>query len=91
MLERSNRLQPQMPETLYALGKAAWLDADASMAEKSWTELLSIEKEGDLAAQTHFALASVYRKQGKPEEAAHEMQEFQKLKQSSPAQSATPR
>lgn len=78
-LERANKLQPQMPETLYALGKAASLDADTAVAEKSWLELLSIEKEGDLAAQTHFALAALYRKQGKTEDAAREMQEFQRL------------
>jgi len=90
-LERSNKLQPQMPETLYALGKAEWLDGDASTAEKSWTELLSLEKEGELAAQTHFALASLYRKQGKTAEAEHEMQEFQKVKQTGPTPTATPR
>ena len=78
-LERADKLQPQMPETLYALGKAASLDADTTAAEKSWLELLSIEKEGDLAAQTHFALAGLYRKQSKTAEADREMQAFQKL------------
>lgn len=89
-LERSDKLQPQMPETLYALGKAQSLDGDARAAEVSWTGLLSIEKEGELAAQTHFALASLYRKQGKKAEADREMQAFQALKQVTPAQSATP-
>ncbi|HLV87945.1 MAG TPA: tetratricopeptide repeat protein [Candidatus Sulfotelmatobacter sp.] len=89
-LERSDKLQPQMPETLYALGKSEWLDGNVSGAEKSWTQLLSIEQEGELAAQTHFALAALYRKQGKSTEAAHEMELFQKLKQSAPAQPATP-
>jgi tetratricopeptide (TPR) repeat protein len=79
-LQRSNTLQPQMPETLYALGKAASLEGDAPTAEKSWRELLSIEKEGELAAQTHFALAALYRKQGKASEAAREMADFQTLK-----------
>jgi outer membrane protein assembly factor BamD (BamD/ComL family) len=69
-----------MPETLYALGKAASLEGDAPTAEKSWRELLSIEKEGELAAQTHFALAALYRKQGKASEAAREMADFQTLK-----------
>jgi tetratricopeptide (TPR) repeat protein len=79
-LERSDQLQPQMPETLYALGKAASLESDAAAAEKSWLELLSVEKQSELAAQTHFALAGLYRKQGKTEEAEREMKEFQKLK-----------
>jgi tetratricopeptide (TPR) repeat protein len=78
-LERSNRLQPQMPETLYALGKAASLEGDAAAAEKAWTSLLTIERETPLAAQAHFGLAGLYRKQGKVAQAGREMQEFQKL------------
>jgi tetratricopeptide (TPR) repeat protein len=78
-LERSNRLQPDMPETLYSLGKAAALAGDSATAEKSWSKLLSIEKQSSLAAQTHFALAGLYRRQGKTTEAERETQEFQKL------------
>ncbi len=89
-LQRADKLQPQMPETLYSLGKAALLESDAPAAEKSWLELLSIEKEGDLAAQTHFALAGLYRKQGKTTEADTEMKEFQKLKAGAQAPPATP-
>jgi outer membrane protein assembly factor BamD (BamD/ComL family) len=74
-------LRPGMPETLYALGKAELLENDASGAEKSWLKLLSIEKDTDLAAQAHFALAGLYRKQGKTTEAQTQMQEFQKLQQ----------
>lgn len=78
-LERADQLQPDMPETLYSLGKAASLDGNATLAEKSWTRLLAIEKDTSLAAQAHFGLAAIYRKQGKPEKAQHEMQEFHKL------------
>lgn len=78
-LERSNRLQPDMPETLYSLGKAAALASDSAAAEKAWTRLLAIEKQSPLAAQTHFALAGLYRKQGKSADAERETQEFQKL------------
>jgi tetratricopeptide (TPR) repeat protein len=80
-LIRADRLRPGMPETLYALGKAELLENDASGAEKSWLKLLSIEKDTDLAAQAHFALAGLYRKQGKTTEAQTQMQEFQKLQQ----------
>jgi tetratricopeptide (TPR) repeat protein len=80
-LERSNRLQPEMPETLYSLGKAASLDNDPAVAVREWTELLSIEKDGPLAAQAHFGLATLYRKQGNAEMAEHEMQEFQRLQE----------
>src|SRR3981189_338362 len=82
-LERADRLQPQMPETLYAMGKAAALDGDAAASEKAWISLLSIEKEGPLAAQAHFGLAGLYRKQGKTAEAEQQMQEFQKLQAAS--------
>lgn len=87
-LEHSNKLQPQMPETLYLLGKAQSLEGDTSAAEKAWLELLSLEKEGALAAQTHFALAGLYRKLGRTTEAAREMKEFQAL-QTTAAQPST--
>ena len=78
-LARADKLQPQMPETLYSLGKAASLDGDTSAAEKAWRDLLSIEKDTPLAAQAHFGLAALYRKEGKSAEAAEHMREFQRL------------
>lgn len=51
----------------------------AAAAERDWKKLLELEKEGTLAAQAHFGLAGLYRKQGKPEQAAHEMEEYNKL------------
>src|ERR1700675_4261986 len=78
-LERSDRLKPEMPETLYSLGKAASLDGDPATAEKAWTKVIDLEKETSLAAQSHFGLAALYRKQGKTTQAQHELQEFQKL------------
>jgi tetratricopeptide (TPR) repeat protein len=78
-LERSNQLQPKMPETLYSLGKAAALDHEDTTAEKAWSQLLELEKNGPLAAQAHFGLASLYRRQGKAAKAEEHMREFQKL------------
>jgi tetratricopeptide (TPR) repeat protein len=83
-LQTSDRLQPDMPETLYSLGKAATLEGDGASAEKAWTKLLTIEKSTSLAAQTHFALAGLYRKQGKTSDADREMAEFQKLQNPGP-------
>jgi len=82
-LSRADKLLPDMPETLYSLGKAAALEGDAATAEKEWTRLLSIEKETSLAAQAHFGLAGLYRKQGKTAAAQREMQEFQRLQSGS--------
>ncbi len=78
-LRRADKLLPGMPETLYSLGKAAAVEGDTAAAEKSWTKLLEIEKETPLAAQAHFGLAGMYRKQGKTAEAEREMKEFEKL------------
>ena len=78
-LLRADKLMPDMPETLYSLGKAASLEGDAATAEKEWTKLLTIEKESSLAAQAHFGLAGLYRKQGKTAAAKHEIEEFQRL------------
>ena len=78
-LQRADRLKPEMPETLYALGKTASLEGDSAAAEKFWTKVVALEKESDLAAKAHFALAGLYRKQGKTAEAAGEMQEFERL------------
>jgi tetratricopeptide (TPR) repeat protein len=82
-LLRADRLMPDMPETLYSLGKAASLEGDSAAAERSWTKLLSIEKQSPLAAQAHFGLAGLYRKQGKTADAQREMREFQNLQNSS--------
>jgi outer membrane protein assembly factor BamD (BamD/ComL family) len=68
-----------MPETLYSLGKAASLAGDGSAAEKAWKQVIAIEEASSLAAQAHFSLAGLYRKQGKTAEAQREMQEFHKL------------
>jgi tetratricopeptide (TPR) repeat protein len=78
-LKRANDLKPEMPETLYSLGKAASLDGDAAAAEQAWRKVVELEKNTSLAAQAHFALAGLYRKQGKTSQAQHEIQEFQKL------------
>lgn len=79
-LMRADRLRPAMPETLYALGKTESLSGDSAAAEKSWQQVLMIEKDTPLAAQAHFALAGLYRKQGKTADAAREMEAYQKLK-----------
>ena len=83
-LERADRLKPDMPETLYSLGKAASLDGDAALAERAWLHLIEIEKQTPLAAQAHFGLAALYRKQGKAAKAQSEMEEFRKLQKTAP-------
>ncbi len=79
-LERADKLRPDMPQTLYALGKAESLSGDSASAEKSWERVIAIEKTSTLAAQAHFALATLYRKQGRAADAAQELHEYERLK-----------
>ena len=83
-LTRADGLRPDMPETLYALGKAQSLFGDGNGAEKNWKRVTELDKNSDLAAQAHFALASLYRKQGKQKEAAREMSDYESLKHGPP-------
>jgi hypothetical protein len=55
------------------------MDGDDGLAQKAWIHLLRVEKDTDLAAQAHFGLAGIYRKQGKTADADREMEEFRKL------------
>lgn len=81
-LAHADKLKEDMPETLYTLGKAAAMDGDDGLAQKSWVHLLRLEKDSELAAQAHFGLAGIYRKQGKAAAADREMAEFRRLQSS---------
>ena len=90
-LARADHLKPDMPEILYSLGKAASLEGDALAAEKAWLHLLEIEKNTSLAAQAHFGLAAIYRKQGNAAKARSQMEEFQKLQKAAPSSQDAPK
>ncbi|MGA7914437.1 MAG: tetratricopeptide repeat protein [Candidatus Acidiferrales bacterium] len=77
-LQRSDALRPDMPETLYALGRAA-ASNDPNVAEHALTRVIELEKESPLAAQAYLALAAVHRRQGKPEQAARDLQEYRRI------------
>jgi Flp pilus assembly protein TadD len=80
-LERADHLQPDMPETLYSLGKAEFQSGNYAAAEKAWKRVIELEKTGELASQAHFGLSGIYRKQGKTEDAARELKQFQETRQ----------
>lgn len=90
-LDRADHLKPDMPETLYSLGKAASLDRDNAAAEQAWLHLIEIEKQSSLAAQAHFGLAAIYRKEGKQAKAQTEMAEFLKLQKTVPKEDDSPK
>ncbi|MBV9269182.1 MAG: tetratricopeptide repeat protein [Acidobacteriaceae bacterium] len=87
-LERADNLQPDMPETLYSLGKAASSEGDTAAAEKAWLRVTELEHDTSLAAQAHFGLAGIYRKQGNAEKASAEMAQFRKLQKTGDTKSA---
>jgi predicted Zn-dependent protease len=78
-LKRSDLLRPDMSDTLYSLARAAVLAGETATAERALTRVVFLEKESPLAAQAHYSLAGLYRKQGKVQEAVREMQEFRRL------------
>lgn len=90
-LERADLLRPDMSDTLYSLGKAAVLAGDAATAQRALIRVIALEKESSLAAQAHYALAGLYRKQGKGQEAEREMQQFHRLQDHNSQQPAPPR
>jgi len=77
-LQRSDSLRGDMPETLYALGRAA-ASSEPSVAEHALTRAIDLEKDTPLAAQAYLTLAGIHRRQGKTDQAAHEMQEYRRI------------
>jgi outer membrane protein assembly factor BamD (BamD/ComL family) len=78
-LGRSDSLHPDMPETLYALGRAL-LTHDPDAAARALERVISLEKQSPLTAQAYLQLAAIHRKQGKSEHAAHDMEEYKRIR-----------
>ena len=77
-LKRSDSLSPGMPETLYALGRAAAI-SDPDAAEHALQRVIELEKDTPLAGQAYLALAQIHRRQGKTEQAARDMQDYRRI------------
>jgi tetratricopeptide (TPR) repeat protein len=77
-LERSNDLRPDMPETLYALGRACEISAPKT-AERALDRVVAIEKQTPLAAQALLLLAGIHRRQGKTDLATDEIREYRRI------------
>ena len=77
-LRRSDSLRPDMPETLYALGRALVV-SDPTAAEQALDRVIAVEKQSQLAGQAYLLLASTHRKQGKSELAARDMAEYKRI------------
>ncbi len=68
-------------ETELQPGKAESQAGNHAAAEKAWKRVIEIEMTGNLASQAHFGLSGIYRKQGKAEDAACELKQFQDSRQ----------
>jgi len=78
-LERSNRLRPQMIETLFDLGRASALENRPDAAEKAWLEVVALGGTSDLAASARLQLSQLYRKEGKIAEADRQLERYREL------------
>ena len=77
-LQRSDSLRPDMPETLYALGRAA-ASNEPAVAEHALVRVAELEKDTPLAAQAYLALAGIHRRQGNTDQASREMREYRRI------------
>lgn len=78
-LRRSDSLHPDMPETLYALGRAL-TTSDPGAAQRALEGVISIERLGPFAVQAYLPLATSHRKQGKTELADRDMEEHKRIR-----------
>ena len=53
--------------------------------------MLKLENDTPLAAQAHFGLAAIYRKQGKTADADREMEQFRKLQRNAGQEDQSPK
>jgi tetratricopeptide (TPR) repeat protein len=52
-LKRANQLKPEMPETLFSLGKAASMTGENTVAEQSWLKVIELEKNTAIASKAN--------------------------------------
>ena len=78
LLQKAVKLAPQSAQAHYLLGQLAIEQGKLKEAEAEL--LLSVQSDPD-RSKAHFALAGVYRRMRRPEEAAKEFARYQELKQ----------
>jgi tetratricopeptide (TPR) repeat protein len=78
-LSTADRLRPNTPYILLALGGAAFNSHNDPLAEASWTKLLAIDKQSNLAAKAHSGLSMLYRRTGRRQDADREQAAYEQL------------
>ena len=86
-LQRSDRLNPEMIETLFDLGRAYMAENQVEQAQAVFAHMIRIDDTGDLAAAAHLQLSQIARKLGRNEEAAEHLRRYREL---SPKPGANP-
>ena len=81
-LATADRLQPNSPPILLALGRAASVANDARGAEAAWTKLLEIDQDSGLAAAAHLELSVLYERGERTKDADREKTAYERLKKS---------
>jgi tetratricopeptide (TPR) repeat protein len=79
-LQRAEQLQPGMPETHLALGKALAATGDLSGAEGALQKVVQAEPASALAEAAHLQLSQIYRKLGRTADADREIRALQELR-----------
>jgi tetratricopeptide (TPR) repeat protein len=78
-LERSDKLKPNMLETLLELGKAYLMENQLERARDVYRHMIEIDDADELAATAHLQLAQIYRKMGNPAEAEQHLRRVREL------------
>jgi tetratricopeptide (TPR) repeat protein len=78
-LQQSDKLKPDMLETLLDLGKAYSAANQLSQAETTYQRIIAIDDKDELAAAAHLQLSQICRKLGKAAEAEQHLKRFREL------------
>ena len=83
-LQQSDKLKPDMLETLLDLGKAYSAENQLAQAENTYRRMIAIDDQDELAAAAHLQLSLICRKLGRAEEAEQHLKRFRELNPRAP-------
>jgi tetratricopeptide (TPR) repeat protein len=78
-LQKSDKLKPDMLETLLDLGAAYLSNDQIAPAERAFSRIVEIDDHDELAAAAHLRLSQICRKLGRPDDAEQHLKRFREL------------
>jgi tetratricopeptide (TPR) repeat protein len=78
-LQQSDKLKPNMLETLLELGKAYVMDNQLEQAANVYRHMIEIDDRDELAAAAHLQLSQIYRRMGNAAEADQHLKRVREL------------